>query len=359
MSKVYILGAGASRFAGFPLGADLRPFLEAEEDSNCVQLMNDVQTCWPFVKRVHCLLEKHRHPDLEMILTIANLAIASGGCVGSIDLSEFDIPEVKRAFARLVSSAFVGHAVKLHKPDAEIQRVMQIWGKLVKEGDTVITFNWDPLHEMALWAASDDKWHYSSGYGFRPRNVEEGQVVPSKVKVLKLHGSANWGLRGRGDHGPPEVDYISHLFPEDGHLPESSGSSDFGESLILPSYFKAPTEEPVLVETWEQAVSALRSANEAVILGYSLPEADSPTRTLLSVALSGNEELKNSKLEKSIQVVAGPQHGSVSAYDRWDHLFSVLGCREKVRMVHENFEKFVLSEVAKSLAHSQPDCKPQ
>ncbi len=353
MSKVYILGAGASRFAGFPLGADLWPFLEAEEDSNCVQLMNDVQTCWPFVKKVHCLLEKHRHPDLEMILTIADLAIVSGGSVGSIDLSEFDIPEAKKAFARLVSSAFVGHAVKLrNEQDAEIQRVMQGWGKLVKEGDTVITFNWDPLHEMALWDASDDKWHYSSGYGFRPRNVEEGQVVPSNVKVLKLHGSANWGLRGRGDHGPPEVDYISHLFPEVGHLPGSSGSSDFGESLILPSYFKAPTEEPVLVEIWELAASALRSADEVVILGYSLPEADSPTRTLLSVALSGNEKLKNPKLEKPVQVVAGPQHGLGSAHDRWDRFFSALGSREKVCMVHETFEKFVLNRRAKSLAQS-------
>jgi len=30
MQRVYVLGAGASRFAGFPLGRDLLPFLKTE-----------------------------------------------------------------------------------------------------------------------------------------------------------------------------------------------------------------------------------------------------------------------------------------------------------------------------------------
>lgn len=334
MKRVFILGAGASKFAGFPLATGLWPFLEAQEDTREIQLINDVALCRPFIKKAFCLLENLSYPDLEIILTIADLAVATGGSIGGFNSQEFDIPQVKSVLRRLVSSAFKDRAVDARQND-ENRIIMETWAERVQEGDIIISFNWDPLHEMALFQTK--KWHYSSGYGFKPKNVT--QKTDSQVTILKLHGSANWGLRAKNDPGPPTLDYINEIFRENDAPYEPSGESDFGQTLILPSYLKAPSEEPVLVSLWNKAADALREAEEIIILGYSLPEGDGPARTLLSTALTSNNKLKAH--EKPIRIVAGQTKGFGSAYDHWDNFFNRLDLRDYVQMIHQRFEEFV------------------
>jgi hypothetical protein len=221
-----------------------------------------------------------------------------------------------------------------------VQRVMHAWANRVNSGDTLITFNWDPLHEMILWNAQ--KWHYQDGYGFRvPSRAPEAL---SSVLTLKLHGSCNWALRHRGDRHP-SIEYIAELFPgaSDGDTDMPLGASaDHGESLILPSYLKAPTQTPSLHTVWAQAADVLRHAENVIVLGYSLPLADVPTRAMVSLALNHNKNLG------TIRVVLGyPQDEStLGAYERWEDFCAVVS--KGVERVYKTFEDFVLGDSSES-----------
>ena len=66
------------------------------------------------------------------------------------------------------------------------QSVLTAWVDILKPGDTILSFNWDLLHEAALWRAG--KWHFGDGYGFQCRDAPEG--THSQIKILKFFGIA-------------------------------------------------------------------------------------------------------------------------------------------------------------------------
>lgn len=364
MGTVYILGAGASCFAGFPLANKLWKFLENEEHSRELRAERDVRRFRTLINEVTSFLEgttaPTSSPDIELLFTILDLADARRGALGPLNISHGDLRLAKKSFSRLIPSAFLWQSViarqaiddgcyyantaAYDKPEPRcVKRVAETWAKLVQPGDVLVSFNWDPLHEMILWRGQRNGqylWHYTDGYGFSTTHPSQQRF--SQVKILKLHGSSNWGLRNP-EATNVELDYTSFLFPEDDNYIGPSGESLFGESLILPSYLKAPAEKPCLVGLWRQAADALQTADEIIVLGYSLPEADGPTRNLLSIALSGNGKIRNSS-QKSIQVVCGLESGFGSAYDRWDHFLGALGIRDQAQTVHKTFEQFVLGE---------------
>lgn len=325
MSRVIILGAGASKFAGFPLANNLWDALSSHHSTK--NYNQDFSACQPLVETLSQLLENPSKPDLELIFTFADLASISNTKFYNHDLE--DAYKTKKAFGRVISTFFKDLSFDTLKKNYT-QEILQKWAKCIKEGDTIISFNWDLIHETGLWNA--EKWHFSCGYGFKPNNVVE--LIQSKVTILKLHGSANWGFNNEGDVGPPLIDYSSGFF-KGSLLINSSGMSDWGYSLILPSYLKAPAEEPSLIPLWQQAHKALRKAEEIIILGYSLPEADVPSRTLLSTSLTVNKDLK------SIKIVAGKSGGFNTAYARWDEFFHKLSLDDRAKKCHHNFEDFV------------------
>ena len=95
MGTVYILGAGASHFACFPLAGGLWQFLKRELD----QTKNEVikqhgSQCRALVERVSEFIQKDKPPlcppDLEMIFTLIDLVEIQGGVLGSLDFRGFD-----------------------------------------------------------------------------------------------------------------------------------------------------------------------------------------------------------------------------------------------------------------------------
>jgi len=212
--------------------------------------------------------------------------------------------------------------------------VIQAWANLVNPGDAIITLNWDLLHEVILWKA--EKRDHDKGYGFQ---FSPAQAVQSRVIVLKLHGSCNWALRFPTDERP-FVDYADQFFPvryPEAHTEDQNISlgdtADHGESLILPSYLKDPTEKPAVLAVWTQAQSALQRANKVIVLGYSLPPADAPTRTMISLALRQNYSLD------SVQVAI---ESDGAAYARWEDICDAAG--KRVKRIYQRFEDLVLDE---------------
>ena len=119
-------------------------------------------------------------------------------------------------------------------------------------------------------------------------------------------------------------------------------SADYGESLILPSYLKDPTQTPSLHTVWAQAADVLRHAHKVIVLGYSLPLGDTPTRTMMSLSLTQNKNLG------TIKVVLGDlqDESTWGAYERWEDFCAVVG--KGVERVYKTFEDFVLGESLRS-----------
>jgi len=145
---------------------------------------------------------------LEQLFTLLDLAEAG---TEPLKLERLDWRSLRPKLMGMIAHAFLLHEWELQgrlseKGDATA-RVLDRWASQLREGDTIVTFNWDLLHEAALWR--QEKWHYADGYGFTSCDATSGGR--SVVKTLKLHGSVNWGQRDEQDC-EPAIEYKAQFF---------------------------------------------------------------------------------------------------------------------------------------------------
>ena len=187
--------------------------------------------------------------------------------------------------------------------------MLESLGQRLSEGDAIITFNYDSTMERVLLDVG--KWSPSNGYGVqlvfqRSRYDKASVTLPdSKVKIIHLHGAIGWfhkpvmnadyPLSGDGGAIPREALtpapletkialaplFLQHLGIQvvDASLPDRP--SDEYQILLHPSFLKDYEEQPIFVHLWKLASEMLRQAEETIIIGYSLPPADSAAMTLL------------------------------------------------------------------------------
>jgi hypothetical protein len=192
----------------------------------------------------------------------------------------------------------------------------------IRDGDTILTFNYDLACERALKA--EGTWEIGDGYGF---SLGVGTTPPSKTTILKLHGSTNWlgilfdGKMGFSSasnvYGPRpclfgERDFTYLGYSTDVRDPLCKGISRAGAdpALILPTLHKdffhqtpfGHEWEPFWNCIWGQAQQALCSANNIVVIGYSMPKADERATELL---------LKHSNRDAEILVFSGSRTGTI------------------------------------------------
>jgi len=315
MKRVFILGAGASVFCGYPLAPDLWQFVrdsEAGDTSAKERRSAVIATMDPIFRQDHRLEDapdEYNRVDVEKVFTLLDLAHRGKGLLG---LEKIDWPQTRLEIMAMISDAFLWHQYEfqaevivgrprqtLHgqEPfglglDREVVlAALKNWTTLLKPGDTIITFNWDILHESALWCAG--KWHFADGYGFPARDAPKEAHSP--IKVLKLHGSVNWAQKNDDDL-VPEVEHKSDFFPgaTDDHQTFSKriyGRND-GRYLVVPTYLKDLSGNRLLLRLWEQARDTLVDAEQLVAIGFSLNEADAAARYLLASALERNPRIR-------------------------------------------------------------------
>jgi hypothetical protein len=336
----YVLGAGAS-YPVYPLASKL---LAAVNDFivGCGKLIDrfDYEK-WP---EVLGWLENNSNPllrqafqngNIEQIFTILDLADSLH------DDSQIDILRASKQGMEAVNAAKLRHE-GLAKDTTEYHHIKRtlMWAleqffqdghhrdyqntgskewstlnqfaDLVQPRDTVVTFNYDSTIERVLLERK--KWFPSNGYGERlvfQKDRHDRTVITfpdSPVKVLHLHGAVGWYRKpsvrdaylGGGGAIPLEartpapietkiaIDPIVlgdfGLYPAvDASMPDRP--PDEYQVLLHPSFLKdysgEETGNPVFIEMWRKAAESLRSADKVVIIGYSLPPADSAAWTLL------------------------------------------------------------------------------
>ncbi len=280
--RVFVLGAGASRHAGYPLAAGLGKSLAAWIET--LPAADEHRVCLKQIADLYGALD-----DFESIL--ADLMTCPPGspaeALGST--RPYLLSELQEAIRDYFDSIRSAPATLYD----ELARILY-------PGDTVITFNYDLGIERALRAAG--KWDVNSGYGFSIGNSDK----LSPVNLLKLHGSSNWrALLFSGRTGSfvgngtslglrpvlyfrSDLEYLGYGDFVDPNCSSCTNSASL-PAMIMPALPKTFYFQTTFGKEWEDfwnglwrcAERAASSAEDLVVIGYSLPAADERARSLL------------------------------------------------------------------------------
>lgn len=291
----YVLGAGASRSAGYPLAKTMAAGLLGwmkrpthDPDSYAAR----------YPATAH-FLEEHFAPveDVEDLVTAIHQRI---------DENEHGTREqrVKRALIANEYGVFKNairdwFAEIQHGPALGSSAYQDFARNIVVSGDCVITFNYDVSLERELRLAG--RFEVGDGYGF----PIAGLPGESGTKVLKLHGSTSWlallfggmtsGLFASqpghtlGERPVIAKNELSFLGYTDAADPKFGKGGAALPVMIFPArskdfYFAANTGVEYAEfwnKLWCQASQALESAARVVICGYSLLAVDERARKML------------------------------------------------------------------------------
>ena len=274
----YVLGAGASFHAGYPLCSELWPKM--------VTWLIETFPADDEYRRAIDTITAVGGPVTDIEALFTNLDVGRGPFRG---LSDVQRGRVGGRIRRCLGDYF--KSICIQNQGAELYSA---FAKRIAKGDTFITFNYDTSLENELIRAR--RFRVRNGYG--STLTADWDELDSDVTVLKLHGSVNWtaALFDGMTSGPrsvsnslgkrPFVDNTDSCFPDYPNLVLDKGFPGGGiaksATLILPTYDKEFSVKTALgVEwvdfyesLWEQASCFLEKADRVVIIGYSMPDAD-------------------------------------------------------------------------------------
>lgn len=314
--NVYVLGAGFSKAAGYPL---IREFMERMRESHPWITKQGRTAEAQAIERVLAFRLKaaaasYRTPlDPDNVEELFSLASAEGQQMLDEDMRRAiaatldfcDRPEANPGYrivlgsAALIEDRFRRGTWRLNdRPGSDVGNAKSIafgsnyqvlcaaliGGVSEEPGEsrrsTFITLNYDLLIDQALRASG-----VPVNYGFAAEDVEvQGAWMgtgPSAIGLFKLHGSVNWTVATKND-GVPRMrvfdDYRTLV--EEGHAP----------LLVPPTWRKSLGRQ--LDAVWTRALDALRTATRVIVIGFSMPTADQHFRYLIAAGLRENIALR-------------------------------------------------------------------
>jgi len=143
----------------------------------------------------------------------------------------------------------------------------------LKNGDVIITFNWDTLIERSLLAQSKK-------INFNARDEEA-------ISVLKLHGSLNWVdiPEGMALKHPESVRTLGDkvVYTPDYKYYDIWDVLDSPPLIVPPGLSKRVMSNHIFKDIWNEAFQSLSSADSVTFIGYSIPRDDIQARSLLTL----------------------------------------------------------------------------
>ncbi len=302
---VFILGAGASFKAGVPLMSN---FLDVAQDlltSGIISAEDKVHFERVF-KGISTLQSVHSKSkldlnNLESVFATFEMAKRLDKMPG---FNSEEIPLLIDSMKRLIVVT-IERTLKFPVDNPKVlppvpygkfgELIQSMKTKLTpKEDVSILTFNYDIAADLMLhFNELGPDYCLKNSNNFGKKDV---------VKLLKLHGSINWGtieeidrirplhineyLRPkRFTHGPVYLNIGSEL----------SQYTDFNfqkEPVIIPPTWNKSNFPDDLLDVWRQAAKELEEADSLIIIGFSLPETDIFFRHLYALGTVGEVPLK-------------------------------------------------------------------
>lgn len=204
---------------------------------------------------------------------------------------------------------------------------------------SIITSNYDYAVEWNLLEYGEGyDAHKLIDYGFNWRDVGDGKVYlrPANplFRIFKLHGSTDWLKCHRCGfiYINPTEDIYDIAFSNTKRPANTCHCNYWPLSpvLVTPSYSRT-VKDTNLSQVWRNTLELLRTADEWVITGYSLPGEDLDIKSLFIRALKGRVK---APLIKVIQQTNNSQ-------EQYDHFFG----KENYTFIEGGFEHYDLSAV--------------
>lgn len=330
IKTVYILGAGFSNDAGFPLQGQILQTIFSYDlnilsGDNRDEFLRISEIFLPAITRVKNFLTKiyppNTIPPLEDCFTLLDQTISERGhCAG---YSWKDLEDVRASLNWVILFVFHERIKHMQAKAAEFyRRIAAHWilervdGGIEKDRLSIISLNWDSLvEESVYWCIENVKALGKIDIDYCCYTTPLGSSCPHtssilqkakgifNIKLLKLHGSSNWKRCpncSRLYTGVGSKDNIWDLYA----LPRSCryclrrpAAEETHENVAnLESFFISPTylktfNNSHIQSIWHNAYVELAEADRIVFIGYSLPEADYYLRSLIKRAVQADAEI--------------------------------------------------------------------
>ncbi|MGO7377509.1 SIR2 family protein [Rhizobium ruizarguesonis] len=319
MSKVFLIGAGASAEAGYPITKELiypvAHYLveykknEKGRPSRLEQYLGTVYSLdehglesaaclWDEFVNVPSGQAPKRLPDTELmpsimeILSVVDVAIAEQWSLGpsreghspSRKSRELKGNELQRVRERLVAALLTGF-MQLDRT-RPYHHAFELLAKSLHRDDVVVTTNWDTLLDRAICCETSAPPAYGTlgarlvdylGHDLKQQETSESR------RLYKLHGSFNWQYCPRC--GNLYVNPNKIIMPVEGARLSSLDrechcGAEMDGLVVTPSFVKRYLNVH-LGNIWRGAQKALEAAREWIFVGYSLPNDDLWIRAML------------------------------------------------------------------------------
>lgn len=314
--SIFIFGAGASLHAGAPL---LRDFMEVAEQlslrrDESLVFRDSFEKVFRWVNQFRQSYARSPigYGNLESIYSLLHTACETGDPLAiktKEDLTHLIFETLDRSillqpiggggFGDPVYNRFLTNLIQLNS-----KRRQRIHDHAYSS-DVLVSFNYDVLLDLAF-------------YQHRlPVDYALGQNTPQlgSIPLLKLHGSMNWvkhadcrfasqnstevqllgfdggqALLERGDRDARFWGY-RHLRDTKCTNPGCNYSGVLAPVFVPPTWSKSPVQAGI-PEVWNRAVSELESAEQIVVIGYSMPPTDTFFQYLIALGMRKNLKLK-------------------------------------------------------------------
>ena len=333
---VYILGAGFSKPAGFPLQGDLLRSVLDEAGEDILRLSGDILSAPDApsddIRRDREIIRKftdasfpsREHVQLEDVFTLLDQVILERAHF--VKFPEKELREIRSAWVRAIlftlhqtSEQHLKGSNMRHRAIAAALIEQRIGANITGDPFSIISLNWDSLVEDSIYWVLKEVGAFRDGKALAdidycvyttplPKSAHTASTKQKSchiynIKLLKMHGSSTW-LRcpcsnlvytGLGMNESAHDIYVKSKvspFIED-HLDErEKDSPSILEPFIITPTFTKVFDLPHIQTTWHNAFVELREADQVVFIGYSLPDADYHFRTLLRRAIRSKTPVK-------------------------------------------------------------------
>lgn len=297
---LFVLGAGATRGCSFvdpkvdacipPLDADFFTQLQRVANPKHQDLVSDV------MKDVVSLFGHNFSASLETVFATLEHTIRMLKTTG--DTRSFKRSELVGKRDRLLQAI----ALVLEESLCEIKtgsrssltiKECENHRRLVQDAlqacDDIISFNYDCTIDMALRDHGDSKWNPRYGYGFNlgsrgsrlkgDQYWEPGKPASKQrtIHLHKLHGSLHFQVAEKGKY---QVNLKQR--------PYTRQNGDLRFKILPPESNKA-YDQGVFAELWKGAGLAIKSAQNIVMIGYSLPPTDLHANALFRTSVGAGK----------------------------------------------------------------------